>query len=266
MSSYVEIVFEEEEKMGKIRVGRCTYKKGKRIDPTFDNFTQVIVLTKSSKYGEIGPYVLKDEKGRLFENIYQMSKIYEVLPKSKQIYSYYQPKIIWEWPEDIHIQNGIIQNNYYDWRKQGMESKEPIRYPVGRKNTHLCKGIIIEDEQKEYNKEYKLSDAIGYIEGRKQLYLPLYCKLVKQQPLFKQLYNRLRKGENLLICEVDVAFQEGLEYYKEKYGTANDFIINDTMEINEENIKIVLNDEKYRFGHGYCLAMALLDKDDEWNK
>lgn len=36
------------------------------------------------------------------------------------------------------------------------------------------------------------------------------------------------------------------------------------MLITKENISIMLNDTKHPFGHGYCLAMALLDKDIEW--
>ena len=74
------------------------------------------------------------------------------------------------------------------------------------------------------------------------------------------LRERLLKGENLLIIEVDGP--KNPEYYKEKYGE-NDLIQNDTMLITEHNIKIMINDPKYSFGHGYCLACALMGK-EEW--
>ena len=108
-------------------------------------------------------------------------------------------------------------------------------------------------------------DRLNYIEGRKGIYLPVYCQLAKEQPLFKALQQKLANGENLLIIEVDGPHQESLEYYKNKYGVDDTFIQNKTMLVNSENIKIMLNDEKYPFGHGYCLAMALLNKDIEWN-
>ena len=36
---------------------------------SFPGFSEILVLTKSSKYGAIGPYVLVDEKCRIMENI-----------------------------------------------------------------------------------------------------------------------------------------------------------------------------------------------------
>ena len=43
-----------------------------------------------------------------------------------------------------------------------------------------------------------------------------------------------------------------------EYGVSEDFIVNDTVVANVENMKLLLNDTKANFGHGYCLAMALL--------
>jgi len=71
---------------GLLRVGVCKWKGGKRIDPSFENFTPIVVLTKTSKkeYADLGPYEIKDEKGRIHENIWQFSKVYEYVPESKQ--------------------------------------------------------------------------------------------------------------------------------------------------------------------------------------
>ena len=105
---------------------------------------------------------------------------------------------------------------------------------------------------------------LDYVASRKAIYVREYCKLVKKEPKFKELQKRVKKGENLMIIEVDGPHQESLDYYKVKYGVGNDFIVNNTMLINERNIKIMLNDTKHAFGHGYCLCMALLNKDEKW--
>ncbi len=55
-----------------IRVGRIKYSGGKPIHPAFPGFTPIVVLTKSSAYGELGPYVLTDEKGCIMENIWHI--------------------------------------------------------------------------------------------------------------------------------------------------------------------------------------------------
>jgi hypothetical protein len=109
-------------------------------------------------------------------------------------------------------------------------------------------------------------NKLDYVESRKKIYVKEYCRLVKKHPKFKELKKRLEKGENLLITEVDGPHQESLDYYKEKYGVDDNFIQDDTIIVSENNINIMLNDPKHPFGHGYCLAMALLEKDEEWNK
>lgn len=54
-----------------IRVGRRIYTI---TDPSYEGFTPIICLTKSTEYGSLGPYELKDEDGRIMENSYQFSK------------------------------------------------------------------------------------------------------------------------------------------------------------------------------------------------
>jgi hypothetical protein len=100
-------------------------------------------------------------------------------------------------------------------------------------------------------------ERLTYVQARKQIYLPIYCELVKQQPQFKRLVDRWRNGENLLILEVDGPHQESLAYYQEKYGVGESFIEHDTILATFQNLKIMLNDVKHSFGHGYCLAAAL---------
>lgn len=254
---------------GTIRVGRCKYTGGNRKDPSFPNFTRIVVMMKShSEWASLSPYELKDDKGRIMENIWQFAKVYPKVPKSTQKYSRYNPTVIWNHPAETHLsdfnpktKSGEITDEYRVWREKGMNTKYAIRYPVGYNHRHKCVYALAENEDGSLNTDEKLN----YIESRKRIYLPVYCDLVKKCEKFRELRERLENGENILIAEVDGPHQESLEYYKEKYGVGDDFIEKDTMIVNEENIQIMLNDDKHPFGHGYCLAMALLDKDELWN-
>lgn len=238
-----------------IRVGRCIYSGGARIDPELKGYESIIVLTKSSEYGSLGPYELKDKKGRIMENIWQFSKVYEDVPKTTQMHpaAKYNKRFrfpIWECNAETHLKEDEPTNKYWRWRKKGMNSEYAIRYPVGFNHRHKCKYALIKRGGKK----------LDYIESRKKIYSPLYKKLVKRQPQFKELLNKLKKGKKLLIIEVDGPHNESLRYYQQTYGVKNDFIEENTMVANRENLDIMLNDEKHPYGHGYCLADALLEE------
>lgn len=235
-----------------VRVARTCKKDGKIHYPSFEGFTPIICLTKSSKYGMLSPYCLKDDENRIMENIWQFSKVYESVPVSRQIYSRYQPRVIWKWPEEIHVRDGKLTPEYYKWREAGMNACDPIRYPVGFEARHDCLGSLLDDE----------ITLLNYIEARKKLYFPLYCRLVEKQPIFQQLKKRLRNGENLLIIEIDTCYDD-IDYYKKNYGVDDDFIQNKTMLMTKDSLRIVMNDVKYPAGHGYGLAAMLLDR-EEW--
>jgi hypothetical protein len=238
----------KEERM--IRVGRCKDQSLKGITPCYEGFKNVIVMTKSSKYGELGPYLLRDDEGHIMENIWQFSKVYPHVPKSTQYYSQWDRTVIWDHPEERHIDpEGRLTTEYLVWRSKGFSNEYAVRYPVGMKYHHTCVGSFIMGETVMY----------GYIAARKKIYLPVYCELVRKQPLFDKLKQDLDSGINLLIIEVDGPHQESLGYYRETYKVSDDFIVNHTMLATEHNLKIMVNDTKHAFGHGYCLASALLD-------
>jgi hypothetical protein len=75
-----------------------------------------------------------------------------------------------------------------------------VRAPVGREHAHECLGALPSVEK---GRAYTTHDLIGYVEARKQIYFALYERLVREQPLFLELRERHRRGENLLIAEVD---------------------------------------------------------------
>lgn len=240
-----------------IRVGRSVYNDGKRSDPSYEGFTPILVLTKSSPYGSIGPYCLKDDKGRIMENIYQFCKVYETVPETICKYSRYDSTIIWKWKSERHVKicedkTFDILPEYFIWRNCGMYAKEAIRYPVGFNHRGKCLFSL-----KEENGEI-VPRRLNYIESRKEIYYPVYRDLVKKEKQFTELKKRLQNGENLLIIEVDGPHTESLNYYKEKYGVEDDFIVNNTMLATERNLEIMLNDPLHPYGHGYCLASVLL--------
>ena len=99
-----------------IRIGRRIYnnKTGTFVDPTFPEFKNILVLTKCTKYGSLGPYVLKDESIyfpfetdneniRFFEDklyCFRDYKIYLIENNSK--------KLFFEQPESKHQYHNII--------------------------------------------------------------------------------------------------------------------------------------------------------------
>ncbi len=243
-----------------IRVGRCVYdKSGKRIDPSYEGFTPILVLTKCSEYASLSPYCLKDDKGRIMENIFQFSKVYETVPETTCHYSRYDKRIIWKWKSERHVTYSSdgsidIRPEYFYWRHAGMYAKEAIRYPVGFHHRGKCLFALPEDDNSNI-----IPQQLDYIQGRKQIYYPVYSKLVRKEKQFLELKDRLSKGENLLIIEVDGPHTESLDHYQKKYDVKDDFIIRNTMLATPRNLEIMLNDTLHPYGHGYCLASCLLD-------
>jgi hypothetical protein len=234
-----------------MRVGRCRYVSGKRVDPVYPGYEKIVVLMQGhSKWGCLGPYMLKDPQGRIFENIWQFSKVYQSIPKSVQRYSRFDPRIIWSHPAETHVDStGKLTPAYEAWRKKGQHAPDPIRYPVGLTHRKKCLYALADGSDKE----------LSYIESRKEIYVKLYISMVKQQGMYTVLLNKLKNGQSIMIVEVDAPHQEDLSYYKTQYGVNDDFIEDHSMEATIENLDIMLNDSKHPFGHGYCLAMALLE-------
>jgi len=231
-----------------IRVGRIKYNGGAKQRPSYPGFKVIEVMTASTAYGSLSPFILQDDQGYIVENIWQGSKVYKNVPKTHCTYSRWDKTVIWEHPAEKHVdKDGKLLDAYWAWREKLVKNPYPVRYPAGYANRHNCLYALWEGEK------------LGYIEARVAIYLPLYCELARKERQFAILQRMLECGDNLLIVEVDGPHQESLEYYKENWDVADDFIEQDTILVTEENMTIMLNDERHPFGHGYCLAMALLD-------
>ena len=190
------------------------------------------------------------------ENLWQFSKVYEEVPKSKQYENHYSKKVIWDWPKEIHVLDGVLTKKYHNWRYEGMKAQSPIRYPVGRSNVKYCKYSLKGDSE---TKVDSTDIHLNYIDARKQIYIPLYHEMIRKTSLYQDLLDLVRNGQKILIIEIDGPRSESLDYYKNTYNVSDDFIIQSSMIPTYENLDIMLNDTKHPFGHGYCLAMAVLE-------
>uniref|UniRef100_A0A6C0J4C4 Uncharacterized protein n=1 Tax=viral metagenome TaxID=1070528 RepID=A0A6C0J4C4_9ZZZZ len=229
-----------------IRVGRIKNCNGKTSYP---GYKRVIVMTKSSKYGSLSPYLLTDGKGRIMENLWQFSKVYKETPKTKQYYSQWDKTVVWERPKEIHVDtHGDLTQDYITWRKDGMEHVHAVRYPVGKKHTSKCLYALSDKD---------MTKKLDYITARKSLYLPLYSEMVRSQPQYAELLCDLKANRNIIILEVDGPHEENLLYYQNKYKVKDTFIEQWSMEADPQSLEIMLNDSKHNFGHGYCLAWCL---------
>lgn len=233
-----------------IRVGTCSRSHKDRVLPTYPGFKQIFCLTKSTPYGSLGPYCLFDDQGQCMENIWQFSKVYERIG-AQRIVDKFTNRLVWEWPAVTMVDpvTGNITEDYKIWRKAGFKCKYPVRYPTGFHGRNKCLYALETPES---------TERLDYIEARKHIYYPVYKSLVEKQPKFAELEQRLDRGENLLIIEVDGPVQADLEYYKSKYGVDNSFIEQNSSPMSRETLRVFINDPKNPFGHGYCLAASLL--------
>lgn len=237
---------------GKIRVGSRLYSSLGPNDPTYPDFSPVVCLTKSSPYGSLGPYVLRTPDGVLLENLWQFSKVYRKTPSISQKVNRYTNELCWNYPETKFFDSNNLSTpneNYWTWRLEGMQNPHPVRWPVGKPYSKKCLYSIPDSDH---------DLRLGYVEARKAIYLKPYLEAVVKQKQFKELRTRVEEGENLLIIEVDGPHQESLDYYISEYGVEETFFEGSTVLATKRNLEILLNDPKHPFGHGYCLASALL--------
>jgi hypothetical protein len=219
------------------------------------------------------------------ECIWQFAKIYKRVPPTRD------GKTGWKWPEEIHFKTKKIKNadgtvkrvkkipndRYWAWRKAGMNYKYAVRYPVGFAYRHECIGHLWSKNASkipsdlEGNSKRSRSKMImySYKSARIHIYSRLYIKMARKTNEFKLLRKLLKQGYNLQILDVDgpdinAATDLKTKKVKKPYdqipkGDYGDSGVG-SIEINEKNTKLLLNDTGQPFGHGYVLAVALLKK------
>lgn len=231
--------------LGTIRVAK--YYPGKP-QVKLTGYKNILIHTSGRPLGgDLSPYILRNEQGQLLENVWQFSKLYANVTAQQIPLSRWNPNlIIWKHDAETHVdKDGNPTNAYWQWRKKGMNHDYAVRYPNGYHGRHRCVCSLFG------NKEH--FERLDYIEARKQIYCAEYIRLAPKTPHFKQLLALLKQGVNLQILEVDGP-DPTLTYppYNQLSMETPGLIINETV------IRMLVNDARKPFGHGYVIASLLL--------
>ena len=122
-----------------------------------------------------------------------------------------------------------------DWWKKQTKGKR--RFPDGKNKNVL------------YAKFHNINDNLGYIDSRKQVYVPEYYNLIKDNPVLIDLKNRLTSGESFTVYDFD-----GI---RDNNGNPT------SAEVNLELLQDKILDTRTPFGHGYVVAAAIMDINPE---
>jgi hypothetical protein len=168
----------------------------------------IVIDTTSGKgeYRELSPFVLPAPPAKCFENLWQYSKVY-----NSQIDSKGEPVPSW-----------------YGWRERGFTSVQAHRYPMG-------KGMI---------PEYSYWDGqhLGYIQARKQIYIPEYSKNVSKTESYHKLdylYQEcLGLNRHLILLDYDAYDHQG-------FGMT---------------LKDVVHNPNRKMGHAFVLLIMLTNQ------
>lgn len=181
---------------------------------------------------EVSPYNLKDLDGRLFENIWQGSKLYPVVHPIRTVkYN----TLYWEWGYEVHCIDGQVTPAYWNWRERVYGNPYPLRYPNGREHRHEALCALWYDGTGWV--------SYDYITSRKKIYCKYYSLLVKATTGYQQLQQLLQQGYAFQFCETDVR---------------------PAQQVTRELLISELNNPRAPFGHCYVLSACLLGHEDIW--
>ena len=130
--------------------------------------------------------------------------------------------------------DGNPDGRYFAWRdemwaKEGFADKREIRFPAGKGNVGKCLYAWWK-----VGGEFR---KLGYVAGRKEIYIPLYAKAVVKTEAYRRLCELRDEGKNLLLIDFD-----GYNIHHPHYN----FTYNDAI-----HCPIL------KMGHGFVLAMLL---------
>lgn len=247
------------------RITKTTHKMRPK-----EGFMSINVLKwNNSIWKNLCPYLLKTDGnevnvnngGIIFENYWQGSKVYETIYPI-EIYTHHTKKgnseyllfkYVTEQSEGDPVFNDeeFNRDTYNKWKNAVWKCPNPLRYPNHKIHTKETQFSLLIDKD---GNELRLD----YLTARKQIYMNEYIRLIKQTTEYKLLLNYLYIGKNLLIGELDVPSNGKNSYYGQDCDEKNNCIMS------LPKLELLLNDPSEAFGHGLCLAYALL-KDLENN-
>ena len=221
-----------------IRVGKYDYQN--KVQPTTPGYEDVLIHTT----GTLSPYTMKDAEGRIMENYWQFSKVWNSVEAIKQPVSRFQPdKVRWEHPAEVHVdEHRLLTPQYWAWREKGMTHETWVRYPNGIK-LHPQALCSILGTPGSY-------EVLDYISARKRIYYQKYREIAITTRRFKQLQKTYQEGGYIQINEVDGPT------YAEEYPYNQ--TVNGSIEINPQILNDLINNPRQAFGHGYSLAACIL--------
>ena len=196
-------------KYGKIRVGGTKRTIGYAHEDGYINLP--IISRGPYPWKQLSPFYLgpvKDPNIEIeannVENFWQFLKVYpEVkkirLTKGKGVNRYVE----WEYPTETHavLKSGCDKNKFEcwevkpeweKWRNAGFKNKYAIRRPNGTVKTNGPPIFSLYNDKR-----------LGYVDARKQIYIPTYSKLFKKHHLFNDIMNMLYNGVNIMLIDVD---------------------------------------------------------------
>lgn len=193
---------------GKVYIASMNMR-GKWAQPTIDNYVKINVTSSQSK----------KSKNRL-----AFSPMNPIDGGYKGFYcfeNYWQAGKVYE---------GIDRDIQLKWWREIKEPKRRYKGSKGKKVLHAVFG----DNDKEYD----------YITSRKEIYVPEYYNLIKDQDMVKYWQNQLENGENLIIYDFDGPRKDDGE----------------VLCLNLDNNLLIekINDTKHPFGHGYIVGATIL--------
>lgn len=171
---------------------------------------EIDTTSNSGEYRDLSPFVLNATEygSKNFENLWQYSKVY-----NHQVDT-----------------NGNPTNEWFWWRREGFSDSKAHRYPMG-------KGAIPLYSIFPQSYDNRMTEHLGYIKARKQIYVSLYAKLVRQTESYKLLEFFFNSGKDIILRDYDAY---------------------DHIKLNM-TLTDVLNNPNKKMGHSFVLIMMLLD-------
>jgi hypothetical protein len=226
-----------------IRVAKYDWKQHKM--PKTDGYKNILVHVKDP----LSPYVLRCS-GVLMENKYQFSKLYRRVRSQNQKLHRYSKDDGWIHPTEEHYDphTKTIRDAFWAWQRKGFECKFAVRYPNGYAGRGEVVGSVIGTKD-----DYRIVD---YVTARKEIYYPCYVSAARTAQQFRDLQQQWGAGARLQIVEVD-----GPRFDAE--SPPYNRVVNGSLPMTEDITRALVVNTTQSFGHGYCLAISLMGR-DEW--
>ncbi len=233
---------EKRAKRAHVRVAK--YYPGKPLPQAPPGYRNVLIhVSNTGLGGALSPFVLRNEHGHLLENVWQFAKLYPSVSAQRTTMGK-SSRVIWEHPAEVHVDpvSGEPTPAYWAWRAKGTANAFAVRYPNGFHGRNKCVCAIWNDMR------------LDYVEARKQIYCADYARLAPPTRSFRELKALLEQGTSLQIIEVDGP-DPTLTHPPYDQISAD----HPGMLMSEETVRLLVNDTRKPFGHGFTIAALLLD-------